>query len=59
MNEAALAAARQGGPAIGERELTDVLEQIQLGTARNVVMPAAARRRSDLRRTGGEQLSRR
>ncbi|HZX01726.1 ATP-dependent zinc metalloprotease FtsH [Kribbella sp.] len=46
LNEAALAAARQGESQITMRDLTDALEKIQLGTARNVVMPADERRRT-------------
>ena len=46
LNEAALAAARQGESQITMRDLTDALEKIQLGTARNVVMPEEERRRT-------------
>ncbi|MGW7683189.1 ATP-dependent zinc metalloprotease FtsH [Kribbella sp. NPDC054772] len=46
LNEAALAAARQGESQITQRDLTDALEKIQLGTARNVVMPEEERRRT-------------
>jgi cell division protease FtsH len=46
LNEAALAAARQGKSEIDQRDLTDALEKIQLGTARNVVMPEEERRRT-------------
>ncbi|MGW6280218.1 ATP-dependent zinc metalloprotease FtsH [Kribbella sp. NPDC055071] len=46
LNEAALAAARQGESQITQRDLTDSLEKVQLGTARNVVMPAEERRRT-------------
>lgn len=46
LNEAALAAARQGQSEIDQRDLTDALEKIQLGTARNVVMPEEERRRT-------------
>ncbi|TDD16222.1 ATP-dependent metallopeptidase FtsH/Yme1/Tma family protein [Kribbella turkmenica] len=46
LNEAALAAARQGESQITQRDLTDALEKIQLGTARNVVMPEEQRRRT-------------
>ncbi|MEV5965593.1 ATP-dependent zinc metalloprotease FtsH [Kribbella sp. NPDC051952] len=46
LNEAALTAARQGRLEIVQRDLTDALEKIQLGTARNVVMPAEERRRT-------------
>ncbi|MGI5950886.1 MAG: ATP-dependent metallopeptidase FtsH/Yme1/Tma family protein, partial [Brooklawnia sp.] len=37
VNEAALAAARQGEPRVTQRLLFDALEKVQLGTARNVV----------------------
>ncbi|MFG1625176.1 ATP-dependent zinc metalloprotease FtsH [Kribbella sp. NPDC049227] len=46
LNEAALAAARDGRSEIRRRDLTDALEKIQLGTARNVVMPEEERRRT-------------
>jgi len=46
LNEAALAAARTGRSEIRQRDLTDALEKIQLGTARNVVMPEEERRRT-------------
>ncbi|MFF0267490.1 ATP-dependent zinc metalloprotease FtsH [Kribbella sp. NPDC004536] len=46
LNEAALAAARQGESQITMRDLTDALEKVQLGTARNVVMPEEERRRT-------------
>lgn len=46
LNEAALAAARQGESQISHRDLTDALEKVQLGTARNVVMPEEERRRT-------------
>ncbi|WP_433158165.1 ATP-dependent zinc metalloprotease FtsH [Kribbella sp. CA-247076] len=46
LNEAALAAARGGRSEIRQHDLTDALEKIQLGTARNVVMPAEERRRT-------------
>ncbi|HET6985288.1 MAG TPA: ATP-dependent zinc metalloprotease FtsH [Kribbella sp.] len=46
LNEAALSAARGGKSEIDQRDLTDALEKIQLGTARNVVMPEEERRRT-------------
>ncbi|NIK61359.1 ATP-dependent zinc metalloprotease FtsH [Kribbella shirazensis] len=46
LNEAALAAARTGRSEIRRHDLTDALEKIQLGTARNVVMPEEERRRT-------------
>ena len=39
VNEAALLAARRGQDAVRQRDLTDALEKVQLGTARNVVIP--------------------
>src|SRR6202008_2488416 len=44
VNEAALLAARRGQDAVHQRDLTDALEKVQLGTARNVVIPAEGRR---------------
>ncbi|MEJ1109477.1 MULTISPECIES: ATP-dependent zinc metalloprotease FtsH [unclassified Kribbella] len=46
LNEAALAAARQGRSEIHQYDLTNALEKIQLGAARNVVMPEEERRRT-------------
>jgi len=46
INEAALLAARRRQPSITQRDLTDALEKVQLGTARNVVMPPEERRRT-------------
>ena len=46
LNEAALGAARKGESQITQRDLTDALEKVQLGTARNVVMPEEERRRT-------------
>jgi cell division protease FtsH len=46
LNEAALSAARLGRSEVGHRDLTDALEKIQLGTARNLVMPEEERRRT-------------
>jgi cell division protease FtsH len=46
INEAALAAAREGRDAVSRSDLTNALEKIQLGAARNVVMPEEERRRT-------------
>jgi cell division protease FtsH len=46
INEAALLAARRRQPSITQRDLTDALEKVQLGTARNVVMPPEECRRT-------------
>jgi cell division protease FtsH len=46
VNEAALLAARVGDVQVRPRHLTDALEKVQLGTARNVVMPEDQRRRT-------------
>jgi cell division protease FtsH len=46
VNEAALIAARRGQGAVSQRDLTDALEKVQLGTARNVVIPEDERRRT-------------
>ena len=45
-NEAALLAARRRQDVVHQRDLTDALEKVQLGTARNVVIPEAERRRT-------------
>lgn len=46
VNEAALAAASRGQAEVRHSDLTAALEKIQLGTARNVVMPDEERRRT-------------
>jgi cell division protease FtsH len=46
VNEAALLAARRSQDAVRQRDLTDALEKVQLGTARHVVMPESQRRRT-------------
>jgi cell division protease FtsH len=46
VNEAALAAAREGRAAVAWSDLTNALEKVQLGTARKVVMPEEERRRT-------------
>ncbi len=52
VNEAALLAARRQQDAVRHRDLTDALEKVQLGTARNVVIPAAERRRTAYHEAG-------
>ena len=52
VNEAALLAARRGQDAVRQRDLTDALEKVQLGTARNVVIPADERRRTAYHEAG-------
>ena len=52
VNEAALLAARRGQDAVHQRDLTDALEKVQLGTARNVVIPAEERRRTAYHEAG-------
>ena len=52
VNEAALLAARHAKDAIDQRDLLDALEKVQLGTARNVVIPEAERRRTAYHEAG-------
>jgi len=52
VNEAALLAARRQQDAVHQRDLTDALEKVQLGTARNVVIPEAERRRTAYHEAG-------
>ncbi|MQA30660.1 MAG: ATP-dependent zinc metalloprotease FtsH [Luteitalea sp.] len=52
VNEAALLAARRGQDAVSQRDLTDSLEKVQLGTARNVVIPEEQRRRTAYHEAG-------
>lgn len=52
VNEAALLAARRRQPNVTQRDLTDALEKVQLGTARNVVMPPEERRRTAYHEAG-------
>ena len=51
-NEAALLAARRGQQEVLQRDLTDALEKVQLGTARNVVIPEEERRRTAYHEAG-------
>jgi cell division protease FtsH len=52
VNEAALLAARRGQDLVDQHDLTDALEKVQLGTARNVVIPEAQRRRTAYHEAG-------
>jgi cell division protease FtsH len=52
VNEAALLAARRQESVVSHRDLTDALEKVQLGTARNVVIPEAERRRTAYHEAG-------
>jgi cell division protease FtsH len=52
VNEAALLAARRKQDTVQHRDLTDALEKVQLGTARNVVIPEAERRRTAYHEAG-------
>jgi cell division protease FtsH len=52
VNEAALLAARRGQTVVHQRDLSDALEKVQLGTARNVVIPEAERRRTAYHEAG-------
>jgi cell division protease FtsH len=52
VNEAALLAARRGHDAVHQRDLTDALEKVQLGTARHVVIPEEQRRRTAYHEAG-------
>lgn len=52
VNEAALAAARDGQTHVTNRYLFDALEKVQLGTARHVVLPEEDRRRTAYHEAG-------
>ena len=52
VNEAALLAARRTQDSVSHRDLTDALEKVQLGTARNVVIPDEERRRTAYHEAG-------
>ncbi|MEW1812571.1 ATP-dependent zinc metalloprotease FtsH [Pseudarthrobacter phenanthrenivorans] len=52
VNEAALLAVKRSNPAVTGRDLLDALEKVQLGTVRNVVMPADERRRTAYHESG-------
>src|SRR4051812_18564261 len=51
-NEAALLAARRKQDIVKQRDFTDALEKVQLGTARNVVIPEEERRRTAYHEAG-------
>jgi cell division protease FtsH len=52
INEAALLAARRSQDVVHQHDLTDALEKVQLGTARNVVIPEETRRRTAYHEAG-------
>jgi cell division protease FtsH len=52
VNEAALLAARRGDTHVTQRDLTNALEKVQLGAARNVVISEAERRRTAYHEAG-------
>lgn len=52
VNEAALAAARDGQTEVTDRDLFEALEKVQLGTARSVVLPEEDRRRTAYHEAG-------
>ena len=52
VNEAALLAVRRGRSEVSASDLADALEKVQLGTARNVVMPPEERRRTAYHEAG-------
>jgi cell division protease FtsH len=52
VNEAALLAARRMKTTVGQSDFLDALEKVELGAARNVVMPEAERRRTAYHEAG-------
>jgi cell division protease FtsH len=52
VNEAALLAVRRGRPKVTTADFLDALEKVQLGAARNVVMPPEERRRTAYHEAG-------
>ncbi|MGZ8784652.1 MAG: ATP-dependent zinc metalloprotease FtsH [Acidimicrobiia bacterium] len=52
VNEAAFAAAKEGAPAVDQRHFFDALEKVQLGTARNIIIPEDERRRTAFHEAG-------
>jgi len=52
VNEAALLAARRARAEVGQADFTDALEKVQLGAARNVVIPECDRRRTAYHEAG-------
>jgi cell division protease FtsH len=57
VNEAALVAARRRQDVVSQHDLLDALEKVQLGTARNVVIPEAQRRRTAYHEAGHALLA--
>jgi cell division protease FtsH len=57
VNEAALHAARQGQDVVEQHDLTEALEKVQLGAARNVVISEVERRRTAYHEAGHALLS--
>lgn len=52
INESALLAVKRTHSSVSQRDLLDALEKVQLGTVRNVVMPAEERRRTAFHESG-------
>jgi cell division protease FtsH len=52
VNEAALTAARRGRDAVSQRDMMEALEKVQLGTARNLIIPEKDRRRTAYHEAG-------
>ncbi|NKX54486.1 ATP-dependent zinc metalloprotease FtsH [Arthrobacter mobilis] len=52
VNEAALLAVKRSRAEVTQRDLLDALEKVQLGTVRNVVMPAEERKRTAYHESG-------
>jgi cell division protease FtsH len=52
VNEAALLAARRNQQSVTQHDLTDALEKVQLGAARNVILPEEERRRTAYHEAG-------
>lgn len=52
VNEAAILAAKRGAETVTQADLLNALEKVQLGVARNVVMPAEERRRTAYHEAG-------
>jgi cell division protease FtsH len=52
VNEAALLAARRNQETVTQHDLTDALEKVQLGAARNVILPEEERRRTAYHEAG-------
>jgi cell division protease FtsH len=52
VNEAAFAAAKGGSPAVDQRRFFDALEKVQLGAARDIIIPEDERRRTAFHEAG-------